>query len=332
MRALILAPFSTAYLEQLRRQVDVVYESWLDTNTLQDPEELGRRLAVEDIAVLIVEADFVFEEVFDAAPGLRLVGVCRNALNQVDILSATAHGVAVSHAPGRNTNAVAEMTLGLMLSLARGILQAATLVAGAGWREPSVGYRLFRGREIAGATVGVVGFGQIGREVARKCIALDAHVLAHDPYVAERDIRAFGAEPVPLADIAALSDFLTLHVPEEEATYRLIDASFLQRMKPEAYLINTGAGASVDAQALATALASRRLAGAALDVFDGHPLPASSSLASAPNVILTPHIGGATAETIERHSLMMTEEIERLLAGEPLQHVVNPDYLLARAR
>jgi D-3-phosphoglycerate dehydrogenase / 2-oxoglutarate reductase len=332
MRALVLAPFSAHCLERLRTRLDVAYESWLDSNTLQDPEALGGRLAAEDIGVLVVEADFVFEEVFEAAPGLRLVGVCRNALNQVDVPSATAHGVAVCHAPGRNTNAVAEMTLGLMLSLARSIPQAATLVAGAGWRDPSVGYRLFRGREIAGATVGVVGFGQIGRDVARTCVALGARVLVHDPYVPEDQVRASGAEPAAFADIAARSDFVTLHVPDTEATYRLVDAPFLHRMKRDAYLINTGAGGSVDPAALAAALESATIAGAALDVFEGHPLPASSPLASAPNVILTPHIGGATAETVERHSRMMTEEIERLLAGEPLQHVVNPDYLLARAR
>jgi phosphoglycerate dehydrogenase-like enzyme len=331
MRALILAPFSDDCLDRLRRRVDVVYESWLETNVLQDPEDLGQRLASERIEVLVVEADFVFEEVFEAAAQLRLVGVCRNALNQVDIPSATAHGVAVSHAPGRNTNAVAEMALALMLSLARAIPKASGMVAGGGWHEPSVGYRGFRGREIAGSTVGIVGFGQIGREVARKCVGLGARVVAHDPYVSDEEMIATGVEPMPLAGMAARADFLSLHVPENEATYRLVDGAFLRQMKPTAYLINTGAGSCVDPAALATALITGALAGAALDVFDGHPLPASSPLLSAPNVMLTPHIGGATAETIDRHSLMMTEEIERLLDGVPLRYVVNPDYLLASA-
>jgi D-3-phosphoglycerate dehydrogenase len=138
---------------------------------------LGERLAKEEFAFLVVEADFVFPETFEAAPNLRWVGVCRNALNQVDIPSATEHGIAVSHARGRNTNAVAEMTLGLMLSLARHIPQAHTLVSGAGWRDPALGYRRLRGREIAGSTVGIVGFGQIGREVTAKCVALGARVL-----------------------------------------------------------------------------------------------------------------------------------------------------------
>ena len=331
MRALILAPFSERWLARLRRRIDVVYESWLDTSTLQDPDELGSRLASEGFEALIVEADFVFEEVFDAAPALRLVGVCRNALNQIDVESATAHGVAVTHAPGRNTNAVAEMTLGLMLALARRIPAAHTLVSGAGWRDPSIGYRHLRGREIAGSTVGVVGFGQIGRVVAEKCAALGARVLVSDPLVPDKVIERFGATPSGLSRLAQRSDFLTLHVPENDATARLVNAEFLALMKPSAYVVNTSGGGVVDPIALVDALTQSRLAGAALDVFEGHPLPASSPLMSCPNLILTPHIGGATAETIDRHSRIMTFEIERLLDGKPLRFVVNPDYRLTRA-
>jgi D-3-phosphoglycerate dehydrogenase / 2-oxoglutarate reductase len=330
VRALILAPFSARYLALLRKRIDVVYESWLETNTLQDPDQLGLRLASEAFGILVVEADFVFEEVFDAAPDLRLVGICRNALNQVDIPSATAHGVAVSHARGRNTNAVAEMTIGLMLSLARHIPQAHALVSGAGWRDPAIGYRQLRGREIAGSTVGVVGFGQIGREVARKCVALGATVLVSDPYVPDRDIERIGAAPAGLARLSQRADFITLHVPDDESTARLVDAEFLARMKRGAYLINTGGGAVVDPDALSSALREGVIAGAAVDVFEGHPLPATSPLMSTPNLILTPHIGGATAETVERHSKIMTSEIERLLDGKPLRYVVNPDYRLAR--
>jgi phosphoglycerate dehydrogenase-like enzyme len=331
VRALILAPFSDRSLARLRQRIDVAYESWLDTHRLQDPDELGARLAAEDIGALIVEADFVFEEVFDAAPCLRLVGVCRNALNQVDVDSASEHGVAVTHAPGRNTNAVAEMTLGLMLSLARHIPQAHRLVAGGGWTDPAMGYRQLRGREVAGSTVGVVGFGQIGREVARKCLALGARVLVCDPYVPERQVRALGARTASLPQLAKAADFLTLHVPESEATAHLADTKFLAAMKLGAYLINTSGGSVVDLDALVDALEAGRIAGAALDVFPGQPLPASSRLCTAPNVLLTPHIGGATAETVERHSRIMTGEIERLLDGRPLRYAVNAG-ALARAR
>lgn len=330
MRALILAPFSGRQLTRLRRHVDVAYESWIDADRLQDPAELGARLAAEQVDVVVVEADFVFEDVFDAAHALRLVGVCRNALNQVDVAAATAHGVAVTHAPGRNTNAVAEMTIGLMFALARHIPAARAFVAGAAWRDPSSGYRDFRGREIAGAAVGVVGFGRIGREVARKCRALDARVLVHDPLVTERAVRRLGARPSGLAGLVRASDFVTLHVPDVVATRHLVDARLLGRMKPGAFLLNTGGGSVVDPAALVDALRSGAIAGAALDVFAGQPLPTASPLLSAPNIILTPHIGGATAETVERHSRIMVDEIERLRAGRPLRHVVNPEYARAR--
>ncbi len=330
VRALILAPFSDRQLARLRQHIDVAYESWMDTNRLQDPDELAARLVAQDIGALVVEADFVFDEVFAAAPCLRLVGVCRNALNQIDIPGATAHGVAVTHAPGRNTNAVAEMTLGLMLSLARRIPSAHTFVASGEWRDPSAGYRCFRGREISGATVGIVGFGQIGREVARKSVALGARVIAHDPFVPDRQLRALGVHPASLAALAKAADFVTLHVPDAPATGTLVDAAFLARMKRDAVLINTSGGGVVDPTALVAALTSGSIAGAALDVFAGQPLPQSSPLLSAPNLILTPHIGGATTETIERHSRMMVDEILRLLAGKRLRYVVNPEYAHAR--
>lgn len=329
VRALILAPFSERWLSRLRRRIDVTYESWLDTGALQDPDELGARIAAEQVDILIVEADFVFEETFEAAPALRLVGLCRNALNQVDVEAATRHGVPVTHAPGRNTNAVAEMTIGLMLALARRIPQAHTLVSGAGWRDPALGYRALRGREIAGSTVGIVGFGQIGRAVAAACLALHARVVVSDPFVPDRTLERAGMVPAGLAKLATIADFVSLHVPENEATVHMIDGAFLARMKRGSYLVNTSGGSVVDPAALIDVLENGRIAGAALDVFEGQPLPVSSPLMSCPNLILTPHIGGATDETIDRHSRIMTSEIERMLDGKPLRFVVNPAYKAA---
>jgi phosphoglycerate dehydrogenase-like enzyme len=325
MRALILAPFSERCLARLRARITVDYESWLDTDVLHDPGELGARLRGDATSILVVEADFVVEELFAAAGELRFVGVCRNALNHVDLEEASARGVAVVHAPGRNTNAVVEMTLSLMLALARRVASAHALVSGGGWRDPAVGYRRLRGREVAGSTVGVVGFGQIGREVARACVALGARVVAHDPVVSAQELRDSGAEPSALAPLLAASDFVTLHVPEIPETHHMADAAFFASMKRDAFLINTGSGAAVNPVALARALERGEIAGAALDVFEGHPLPQSSPLMMAPNLIMTPHIGGATAETIERHSQIITDEIERFLDGKPLLHAVTAD-------
>jgi phosphoglycerate dehydrogenase-like enzyme len=331
MRALILAPFSDAALERLRARLDITYESWLDRGELYDPSELGLRLRRDECEILVVEADFAVDEVLELPP-LRLVCLCRNALNHVDLARATELGIAVVHAPGRNTNAVAELVIGLMIALARRLPQAHQLVAGGGWRDPSLGYASFRGREIGGSTVGVIGFGQIGRAVTRACLALNARVLVHDPLVAAADIHAAGAIAVPLTQLAAQSDFITIHVPDVSHTRGLVDEAFIAQMRPAGYLVNTSAGGVIDTDALVDALRSGRVAGAALDVFDGQPLPVSSPLLTAPNLILTPHIGGATEETIARHSSLIADEIERMLDGRPLEHVVNPDYKLARAR
>lgn len=317
MRALVVAPFSERWLTRLRRRLDVVYEPWLETGRLQDPDELGARLREEGFGILVVEADFVFEEVFEAAPGLRFVGVCRNALNQVDLDVAADRGVVVAHTPSRNTVAVAEMTLGLMLALARRIPAADAYIRAGRWQDPSEPYRVLRGREIAGSTVGIVGLGQIGSEVARRCRALGARVLTVDPLVSRRAAAALGASIVPLDALLRRSDFVTLHVPLTSETKGLLDARMLGRMKPGAFLVNTATAAAVDYDALGECLRSGRIAGAALDVFAGHPLPPSSPLAGLPNLILTPHIGGATGETVERHSRMIAGDILRFLDGRP---------------
>mgnify|MGYP001227780824 CR=1 FL=1 len=165
-RALILAPFTAEGLTSLRGQVDVVYESWMQTRRLQDPEALAQRLRDEHIEILVVESDFVFEEIFEGAPDLNFVGVCRNATHQVDIDAATAHGVLVVNTPGRNAQAVAEHALGLMLALARRIPDAHAMVAEGNWDDPVSPYINLRGIELGGKTLGIFGLGVIGQRLA----------------------------------------------------------------------------------------------------------------------------------------------------------------------
>jgi D-3-phosphoglycerate dehydrogenase len=326
MRALILAPFAERYLRSLRRSLEVTYDSWTESRRLHSPEELAARLREEEASILVVEADFVFDDVLDA-PGLRLVGVCRNAVNQVDVEAASERGILVIHAPARNAVAVAEHTLALMLALARHLVPAHRLVADGRWSDPVEAYFTFQGRELAGSVVGVIGLGHIGREVAARLKAIGARVLAYDPCVPQRRTRAWGVTPARLADLMRRSDFVTIHAALTEESEGLVDKAMLRLMKPQAYLVNTGAAAVVDSAALVRCLEERRIAGAALDVFEGQPLPASSPYLKLDNVILTPHIGGATQETVVRHSRMITEDIERFLRGLPPRRLVNPEAL-----
>lgn len=323
MRALILAPFSERALEKLRRRMHVTYESWLETRRLWDPEELGRRLDREGFDALVVEADFVFEETFDAAPGLRVVAVCRNALNQVDLDAATRRGVTVLHAPSRNAMAVAELTIGLMFALLRNIPRADAFVREGAWRDPSEAYVRWRGRELAGSVVGVIGLGRIGSEVARRCVALGARALGSDPFVDARRAAAAGVRLVSLNDLLRRADIVTIHASAPEGG-PVVGEAALARMKPGALLIHTGAAEALDYAALAAALESGRLGGAALDVFEGHPVPRTSPLLRLPNVVLTPHIGGATRETVERHSRMIAADLERVQRGERPVRLANP--------
>ena len=326
-RALILAPFAEAQLARLRRRVNVSYESWMETRELRDPDELGARLHEEGCDILVIEVDFVFEEVFEAAPGLGLVGVCRATTSHVDLEAATRHGVLVVNTPGRNAQAVAEHALGLMLSLARRIPEAHAYVKGRRWQNPLEPYLGLRGIELSGRTLGIVGFGTIGRKLASIASAVGMSCIAHDPYVSP---PVENARLVELDDLLVESDFVSVHAPLTAETRGLIDERRLGLMKPTAHIVNLSDAAIVDEQALVRALTERRIAGAALDVFETQPIAPDSPLLRLENVILTPHLGGATDETVERHSAMMADDVLRWVDGERPERLVNPEAWAAR--
>ena len=325
MKALILAPFQAEFLKKLRRKIEVTYQSWLDTRRLLSPEELIERIQKENISIIVIEADFIFEEVFEAADKLRFVGICRGSTNNVDIEAATKHGVVVVNTPGRNAVAVAELTLGLMLSLARRIPALHSMVKSGEWVNPVEPYLSLRGIELAGKIAGIIGLGAIGSEVARRLQALEMKLLGYDPYLGSEKMSRVGVSPVSLEELLKESDFITIHCPLSPQTVGLIDQSKIALMKSSAYLINTAGWEIVDEEALLEALKQRRIAGAAFDVYQTHPIPQQSPFLKLDNVILTPHIGGATDGTIERYSKIMTQEIERFLEGKRPQNLVNPE-------
>ncbi len=302
--------------------MEVHYESWMETGRIHDPEELAAKLNERSESVLVLELDFVFEEVFEAAPGLEFVGVCRSATNHVDIEAATAHGVVVVNTPGRNAQAVAEHALGLMLALARRIPEGHSYVVGGRWDNPVGPYVDLRGVELAGRTLGIVGLGAIGRRLAQMAGALGMACVAYDPYV-----QGYlpGIRLADLDEVMACSDFISLHSPLTGETEGLIDSRRLALMKPTAYIVNLSGAGIVDRDGLATALGSGSIAGAALDVFETQPIAPDHPLLALDNVVLTPHVGGATDETIDRHSMMMADDILRFLDGERPVNLVNPE-------
>lgn len=328
----MLAPFSSDALEALGHLLPVTYEPWTETRRLYDPQELAERINREQVGILLVEADFLLAELFEAVTTLRLVGICRNSLEHVELAAATRHGVPVVNAPSRNARAVAELTVSLLLALARSLVQAHTYVKGRHWEDPVGPYITMRGSELQGKTLGIIGLGGVGREVARLARRLGMRVLAYDPYVGPLGSKKAGATLETLETVLRQADFLSLHAPPTPETEGLLDARRLALLKPGAYLVNTASAALVEQEALAQALTSGHLAGAALDVHESHPLPPNSPLLELDNVILTPHLGGATRETVERYSWMMVEAVQRFLGGRRPRHLANPAAWRRRAR
>ncbi len=210
IKALILAPFTDSQLVALRRTVDVTHESWMNSRRLYAPDELAIRLSEECITILVIESDFVFEEVFDAAPSLRFVGICRTTTGHVDVDAATERGVLVVNTPGRNAQAVAEHALGLMLSLARRIPMTHDYISGGRWLDPVEPYLAMRGVELSGRTLGIVGMGAIGRKLASMASALGMRCTGYDPYVVE---PPKGVRMTELDALLEGADFVSVHAP-----------------------------------------------------------------------------------------------------------------------
>ena len=321
----MLAPFSSDALATLGRQVSFSYESWTQTGRLYSPEELSQRLNDEGIAILVVEADFVFEEVFQESKHLRFLGVCRTSLAHIDLEAATQHGVLVVNTPARNARAVAELTLALMLCLARRVPQLNCYVKEGCWESPVEAYISYKGSELQDKTLGLIGLGSVGRTVSRLGRALGMRALAYDPFAGQLGQRKAGALLTNLEYVLKEAEFLSLHAPSSPETIELLGEKELGMMKGGSYLINTASHSLVKEEALVEHLTSGHLRGAALDVHEAHPIPPSSPLLKLDNVILTPHVGGATQETIERHSSLMLDGIKRFLQGRKPRCLANPE-------
>lgn len=283
------------------------------------PEGAARHVGSADI--LLVHVAPVNGDVIGAAPRLRLVGCARSNPVNVDVAACHERGIPVIHTPGRNATAVAELTLAFVLALARRVneLDQAMRTPDAPGLWAAEARDGITGDEVSGATLGIVGFGNIGQLVARRARAFDMKVLACDPYVDPSTMHRLGVEPADLEDILARSDFLTLHAAVPADGRPLLDEEALGRMKRGARLINTARARLVDEGALVKALESGHLAGAALDVFSSEPIAVDSPLLKLPNVIVTPHIGGLTHQIPARSAHMVVDDVARWLRGEPLQ-------------
>jgi D-3-phosphoglycerate dehydrogenase len=288
-------------------------------------EVIGQMAGVE---VLVVQGAPVSDAVLDASPELALVCCARGGPVNIDLQAVNERGLPLVHTPGKNAEAVADLTLAFLVMLARGLPKAQRfLIEGNHLVNNWDGARFF-GSDLRGHSLGLVGYGAIGRLVAHRSIPFGMTVRIYDPFVdAVLDEQVEQVET--LEELLAQSDFVSLHARGSAGSENLIDARALSLMKPSAFLVNTARESFVDEAALDDALASGRLAGAALDVLRPTSEPGPHRLLRHGNVVLTPHIGGATHETLRQGAEMIRDEIVRFASGEPMLHVANRQQLSA---
>jgi D-3-phosphoglycerate dehydrogenase len=352
MKALVTANVDDDNLHRLRTDLgfDVTYRPMADREDRFSPAQLRGMLA--DVDVFVVGYEGVSPEVLDAAQELEVIACARGGPEaNVDIGAATERGIPVLYAPGRNAVSVADFTLGLVVAVARNIAHSHHLLRGGvytgapqadtapgGEREDvtwGVGkgspYVELKGPELYGKQLGLVGFGAIGREVAKRAQGFGMDVVAHDPYVDAEEMREAGVRKSGLEEVCHDSTFVSVHCPVTESTRGLIGPEEFELMGEDAFFINTARAAIIDQTALVEQLRSGSLRGAALDVYEREPLPDDHPLLELDNVVTTPHLGGAAEEVIARHSETLVDDLERLLSGEQPSHVANPETVAAAA-
>jgi D-3-phosphoglycerate dehydrogenase len=309
-KILVADPLAEDGLERLRRAGEVTVVSKLEES------ELVRR--IPDFDALVVRSETrVTEPVIEAGRKLRVVGRAGVGVDNIDVPAATRRGIVVVNAPRGNIVAAAEHTMALLFALARWVPQADASVKRGEWTRSK-----FIGSEIRGKTLGVIGLGNVGSEVAKRAHGLEMDVIAYDPIVSVERAELFNVALVGLSELLERSDFVTVHVPLIDSNRNLIGASQLALMKPTARLINTARGGIVDEAALCEALQAGRLAAAAADVFETEP-PGNSPLLQLPNFVATPHIAASTLEAQVSVAFDVAEEVAAVLAGDLPRFAVN---------
>ena len=306
-RVLVREPIAESGLELLRRRFEVVEDSESDLETI-----IGEYDAIVVRSATILDAGLI-----QRAERLKVIGRAGVGVDNVDVDAATRRGIVVANAPEATVVSAAEHTIALLLAVARSVPQAHAALKEGTWERTH-----FAGIELAGKTLGVLGLGRIGRQVARRALALGLRVLAYDPYVALERFRELGVEPAPtLEDVYEQADLITLHLPLSEETRGLLGGAAFARMRDGVRIVNAARGGLVDEEALADAIRSGKVAGAALDVFESEPY--AGPLLQLEQVVVTPHLAGSTTEAQDRAGLIIAEQIAAALDGEIVQNAVN---------
>jgi D-3-phosphoglycerate dehydrogenase / 2-oxoglutarate reductase len=273
-------------------------------------------------ALIVRSATTVDGAMMDASPNLKVIGRAGVGVDNIDIPAATTHGVAVVNAPAGNTIAAAELTMGLILASMRRIPQADASVRAGKWDRAA-----FKGSELRGRRLGLIGAGRIGAEVATRCQAFGMDVIIYDPYLPEERATEIGARLTDLDEVVETGDVISCHVPLTDETRRIVNADTIARMKRGTFIVNASRGGVVEEADLAAALESGQIGGAGLDVYEHEPLASDSPLRGAPNLTLTPHIGASTVEAQEHVAVEVAGNVADVLLDGNLTSALNRDQL-----
>ncbi len=317
LTALVTAPFRGPGFDQLGAVCDVVLEPWLDQVPIRllNPEQLADRVSELGARILICEADSCRGPLFDLP--LLVIGSTRGDPTNVDVVGATGAGIPVLRAPGRNADAVAEMTIALLFAVNRHVVAGDRDMRSRSVYGATLPSQRYKAWELAGRTAGVVGLGAVGRATAWRLAGLGMNVISHDPYAPDATHSLEG--------LLAEADVVSMHAAVTPETFGMIGPAQFAAMRPGAIYLNSARAGLHNTDALVEALRGGRLAGAGLDHVDGEVLPEGHPLIESSNVVLTPHIGGATFDTDERHSTMIAGDVVRILADERPERLANPD-------
>ncbi|RNB79571.1 hydroxyacid dehydrogenase [Brevibacillus fluminis] len=308
MSVLLIAP----YPEQRRRELEqllgpVHYYPWTELGRARTGTELLELLQRIDARAVIVELDEVTEEVIADHP-LDFIGVCRATPVNVAVQAASKRAIPVFRTIGRNVQAVVELVIGTIITMLRHVRQSETWLKGENWIDQFGPYLQFQGSELHGKKVGVIGLGAVGKRIAKLLEAFSCEIVYYDPYVEQSEVPAYQA--LPLEDLLAKSDIVTVHLPSLPETHGLLSLTLLAHLQPHALFVNTSRSSVVDNDALYELLSNKQIAGAILDVFDAEPPgPREHALIQLDNVLATPHIAGASHDVYHHHAAIMNEQI-----------------------
>lgn len=338
LKTVATARIEQPYYDMLAQYCDIKVTGWAVTDRIWSEEEIFPQL--KGAEVLIIGYEKLTKEMLERLPELKLIACCRSSPVNIDVQAARELGIPVIHTPGRNANAVAEFTLGLMLDISRNIGRACREIKMGRylgqpmsntstcdsediiWELPDANvYAIYKGFDLAGKTLGVIGYGLIGRLVAQKAAALGMNILVYDPYLAA---SPDDAAQVSLEQLLEQSDFVSLHCKESKDTKGMLGQQQFKIMKNTAYIINTARASMISQEALLQALECGEIGGAALDVFWTEPLPCDHPLLSMDNVIITPHIAGSSYDVPVFQSKMITEDILTWIKGGSPKRVCLP--------